>query len=350
MDGDGDLPRVLPCRESREKYDALVDAMLSALETAVSDGRDVKAAVGAVYRAAQTLDPSSLHVLLEGLNTILRRYPADQAGMVAVLSGALVELGAAPESLPSAIFDRLVELLDAMPPPSTDDDDGEELPECFYPFEQAAIAALSRSAAFRQALPQRDAIRARLRTYGTRYGFLGKMIAVLDDEPLTVLHPSTRRGWACRMGGIGDNFQLHVLLLAALAGTGSQQIEGESPSAGAVAAATSGGLDDDVSVGSNWQLANWFALRENGAIESDSEQAGRCWIWNEGFPAEIARFDGQRVVLIGPSTYHRGWSAKRVFPGMSGSLQLERQLSADEAASLLQKMRARLARDPAAQA
>jgi hypothetical protein len=337
------------CHRPLGKYDAPVDAMLGALEAAVADGRRPQTEVAALFRAAKTLDHSGLRDLLDRLDIIVPAYPAEHAAMVAVLSGAIVEIGGAPESLPTSIFDRLVELLDAMRPPSEGDEAEEELPECFYMFEQAAIAALSRSAPLRRQLPQREAIRMRLRSYNTRYGFLGKMVEVLDDELLLVLHPSTRRGWDCRASGIGDNFQLHLLLLAALAGSGASKIEGEVPSASAVAASTSGRVDKDESVGSTWQLANWHALREEGAIESDGKQVSRCWIWNEGFPAEIARFDGTRVILVGPSSYHRGWLAGRVFPAMDGSLQVERPLATAEAASLLDRMLARLMQIRAAQ-
>lgn len=321
---------------------------MNALEAVVAERGAPKAEAAALYRAAKGADPATTRRLLDRLGAVIRVYPAEHTGLVAVLCGALIEAGAAPEALPSGIFDRLVEMLDATRPPPEDDDEAEELPEWYYSFEQAAIAALSRSATLRRELPQRDAIRRRLRTHTTRYSFLGKMIEVLEDEPVLVLHPSTRRGWQCRMSGIGDNFQLHVLLLAALSGSGSRRIEGAMPSATAVAASTSGEVSQEESVGSTWQLANWCALREDGTIESSRTDVGRCWIWNEGFPAEIAPFDGLRVILVGPSSYLRNWSAGRPFPAMSGSLRVERQLDEAEAASIRDRILARLAQDSAA--
>lgn len=323
--------------------------LLRALEDAVASGRPPKAEAVALLGATEQLDHSATLGLLDRLDDLIRAHPPERTGLLAVLSGAIVEAGAAPQALPSSIFDRLVQLLDEMRPPSERDEGEEELPESYYQFEQAAIAALARSATLRQGLPQRSAIRQRLRSYATRYGFLGKMIEVLDDESVLVLHPSTHRGWECQIGGIGDNFQLHLLLLGALAGQGPNKIQGVEPSARAVSASSDSLMNDNETVGSNWQLANWFALREGGIIESRGDQTDRCWIWNEGFPAEIARFEGRRVILVGPSSYPRSWSSARVFPGMVGSLQVERQLENAEAASVMKRMLERLAGDPSAE-
>src|SRR5207244_8017644 len=48
--------------------------------------------------------------------------------------------------------------------------------------------------------------------------FLAKMLQVLDDEELVVLSPEPKMGFRVRIGGIGDNFQLHTLLAGAIVG------------------------------------------------------------------------------------------------------------------------------------
>ncbi|MFJ7776914.1 hypothetical protein [Streptomyces yangpuensis] len=60
--------------------------------------------------------------------------------------------------------------------------------------------------------------------------------AVLDDESLVVLHRPTGTGFEVRIGGIGDNFQLHTLLAHVLIGGG--HVPGERPSAESVRLAT----------------------------------------------------------------------------------------------------------------
>lgn len=59
---------------------------------------------------------------------------------------------------------------------------------------------------------------------------------------------------------------------------------------------------------------------------------------NEGVPADIAKFEGVRVVLIGPGTIQRGWNAQRVFPGMVGKLGGPAVLPSDEVRRMLSAM------------
>lgn len=65
---------------------------------------------------------------------------------------------------------------------------------------------------------------------------LSYALAVLDDEPVIVLHRPTGTGFEVRIGGIGDNFQLHTLLAHVLVGGG--HVAGTSPSAESVRLAT----------------------------------------------------------------------------------------------------------------
>ncbi len=65
-----------------------------------------------------------------------------------------------------------------------------------------------------------------------------KLLQILDNEELIVLHPALRRGYRVRISGIGDNFQLHTLLADALIGDPAQGwLPGERPDPVVVAAA-----------------------------------------------------------------------------------------------------------------
>jgi hypothetical protein len=77
-------------------------------------------------------------------------------------------------------------------------------------------------------------------------------------------------------------------------------------------------------------------LREGGEI--DAQDYARSWIWNEGVPADIAAFEGTRVVLIGLSTIQRSWNAGRVFSAMTPKLESLGAMAQDEVRSLLAKM------------
>jgi hypothetical protein len=295
------------------------DDALAALVRAIDDGDELGPAISSYYRAAVAKDAAGRDAMLAALDGALRGRPSERVGMIAVLAGAIVEDGADPRAYPAAVFDHLLALLERV----QGEDDETELPDCYYDLERGAMACLSRSPELRQSLPQKAALNASIRRYSERYGFLGKMLSVLDDEPIVVLHVPSARGFRFTIGGIADNFELHRLLLGALAGSAPEKLEGIVP-------------DEGESVASDWQLANWFALRPGGTI--DTKDYHESWIWNEGVPADIARFEGTRIVLIGPSTIQRSWNAGRVFSAMEGRLEPGGELAPEEAAALLERL------------
>ncbi|MFE5212576.1 hypothetical protein [Streptomyces sp. NPDC056600] len=140
-------------------------------------------------------------------------------------------------------------------------------------------------------------------------------LAVLDDEPLIVLHRPTGKGFAVRIGGIGDNFQLHTLLAHVLIGGG--HVPGTAPSATSVRLATdpapAQGITDTVATGA-------FEL-----LAPDGER-----IWNEGLPTDIPVVDGSRLLVLDEPSYRRSWNADRFFPALPGTAELTAVLSADE--------------------
>ncbi|MFF0742618.1 hypothetical protein ACFYVL_19700 [Streptomyces sp. NPDC004111] len=145
---------------------------------------------------------------------------------------------------------------------------------------------------------------------GLRYA-----LRVLDGEPLVVLHRESSAGFLVRIGGIGDNFQLHTLLADALVGGG--HLPGTPPSAEAVAVCRD--VEGQVLTQGSFNLVG----------------ADGAWIWNEGDPADIPPVNGTRVLVLDPEPYARSWPAGRYFPGMRGGLVVERVLSRDESRTWL---------------
>jgi hypothetical protein len=70
-----------------------------------------------------------------------------------------------------------------------------------------------------------------------------------------------------------------------------------------------------------FNLWNWQGLLPDGSLPTGLN-GKEHWIWNEGVPADVAPFEGQRVVLLGPSPYARTWNAGRFFPAMKGELEV----------------------------
>ena len=144
---------------------------------------------------------------------------------------------------------------------------------------------------------------------------LAYALAVPDDEPLVVLHRPTGTGYEIRIGGIGDNFQLHTLLAHVLVGGG--YVPGTTPSAQSVRLAT----DPEPAQGRTQTIAaGVFEL-----LAPDGER-----IWNEGLPDDIPVVEGRRLLVLDEPTYQRSWNADRFFPHLPGTAELARVLSADE--------------------
>jgi len=141
-------------------------------------------------------------------------------------------------------------------------------------------------------------------------------LAVLDDEPLVVLHRPTGRGFEIRIGGIGDNFQLHTLLAHVLVGGG--HVPGTAPTAESVRLAT----DPEPAQGRSDALAV-------GTFELLAPDGGR--IWNEGLPDDIPVVEGRRLLVLDKPLYERSWNADRFFPHLPGTAELVRVLPEEEA-------------------
>ncbi|WP_034088380.1 hypothetical protein [Streptacidiphilus albus] len=144
---------------------------------------------------------------------------------------------------------------------------------------------------------------------------LAYALAVLDDETLVVLHRPTGTGFEVRIGGIGDNFQLHTLLAHTLVGGG--HVPGTPPSAESVRLAT----DPEPARGRTEAIAT-------GAFELLAPNGAR--IWNEGLPDDIPVVEGRRLLVLDEPTYKRSWNADRFFPNLPGTAELTRVLTADE--------------------
>lgn len=144
---------------------------------------------------------------------------------------------------------------------------------------------------------------------------LSYALAVLDDEPLIVLHGPTRTGFEVRIGGIGDNFQLHTLLAHVLVGGG--HVPGTGPSAESVRLAT----DPEPARGRSETVAT-------GTFELLAPDGAR--IWNEGLPDDIPVVEGRRLLVLDEPMYERSWNADRFFPHLPGTAVLTRVLTTDE--------------------
>jgi len=190
------------------------------------------------------------------------------------------------------------------------------------------VLLLAQRADVRAALPQLGRLLSAVEK--TRDDFdiahlLHELLFVLDDAPLLVLHRETGRGYRMTIGGLGDNFQLHMLLAARLIGDPEEGwLPGTPPEPEMIAAAEGPGpMEPPGGLRAMFNLVDPYG----------------DWIWNEGRPADIPLLDGARVVILDPPVYPRRWRAGRAYPLMTPTCRVDAQLPAQEAAAWLARAR-----------
>jgi hypothetical protein len=74
-----------------------------------------------------------------------------------------------------------------------------------------------------------------------------------------------------------------------------------------------------------FNLWNWTGLAPDGTLPKAS-LANEHWVWNEGVPADIAPFEGTRVVVLGPPAYNRAWPGGLIFSGLTPEFKVDEKL------------------------
>lgn len=369
------LPKCLPCHMPVSRYRARmrwrrpkrsVPELCGDLVEAVRD-RNEQASI-AVYRLlgaeVKKASAGNLTSGLEVLQPALAEVRIGDGGQLASLAGAFVELGADPFVTLETLVVRIAEGLEqaaAFPqlwekitgesePPSPGQPEltdaalrrieehavtqrvalgemmataeawftvGEWAPGLLVPLQRTDI---------RLRLPHRPrletAVDSTCEHIGSAHWMQG-LLRVIDDEHILVLHRPSGRGYRMTIGGIGDNFQLHTLLAAALIGDPVDgMIPGASPDKRWVSAATDG---QDMQPGG---IAGQFNL-----VDGYGE-----WIWNEGRPIDIPLMDGHRVIVLDPPPYPRTWTTGRQYPLMKPTVKLDSVMEPEEATQWLDKV------------
>ncbi|MFJ4844590.1 MULTISPECIES: hypothetical protein [unclassified Streptomyces] len=337
----------------------LVGELVTHMES--GSARGYQAALRELAETARAGGPESLTATVEALAPLLPGLSGDFA-KTAVLAGACVEWGASPMALVDVLPRRASEamMLNAVVPEfwekaaprrrplpepvsagtaellrtltrltrgrrGLDKDTVVRIAMSWFDMEdwlKALITVLARTD-FRAAVP--EDVKAELREHAAavahrsqRAGWAGALAAVLDDEPLVVLDPRARRGYALTMGGVGDNGQLHILLADRLIGDpGRGMVTGDRPERSWVDAAT----DGDPRLGPHAHAIRAFRLFDGKGN----------YVSPEGIPADIEPLDGTRVLVLHPANGTYGFGAGRVFEHMTPALRLERILEASEA-------------------
>jgi hypothetical protein len=140
------------------------------------------------------------------------------------------------------------------------------------------------------------------------------------------------------MSGVVENFQLNVLLMDVFPRSGFLARRRVSKQVADIARGLGPQQSDDTVTGV-WNLYTYQAIGLDLTLPSPSDyNASACWVWNEGSPEDIPVFEEHRVILLGPASYSRSWRSQRMFDKLPASLDIERQLSKNEAKDWLKRM------------
>lgn len=268
--------------------------------------------------------------------------PVNLGGWLAVMSGAWVESGADPAPVGHAVVHRLTETIAAAlafgdawqeatgskPPDMQEEQPSQQIFDTVAPrlgdgavtammawfalpqFAMAGSTVLAMSPATRAGLDDREfraSVAGRAAEHLPHLDHVAALLRVLDGERLLVLDRATRHGWTVTIGGVGDNFQLHMLLAGALIGRPGG-MPGTPPDPEIVACF----LDADTPPGPPIASSPWNLVDAHGE-----------WIYNEGVPADVPAVNGTRVVVIDPPSYQRTFPAGRRFPLMPATLRVD---------------------------
>ena len=328
--------------------------LLAILKNPDSDERTIREAADSWVKTLQ--NPDSIEAILDAqqqLASVLDWDDLARAQFALMMSGALVENGFSPEPLLEAFAPRLPvwlkdanRLLDAVihaegdgqnvdavveqiTAQMSDEAHGWEALQAFYlPLMAALAASPDARAQIRPLLPLVGPLSER---HEGAY-FLEAMLQVLNKEPILVVEPARKRGFIGTFSGIADNAQLHALLMAHYPDAARK-----FPKAALAIFDGSGAQTSELKVESDWNLYAYGALDRDGNIKdelSDSEH----WLWNEDVPAIIPRFEEYRVIVLGPSSYKREWQAQRLFAPLRASIDVDRELDADEVEQWVAKL------------
>ena len=200
-------------------------------------------------------------------------------------------------------------------------------------FRAPAIAVFCAQPALRSRYPEFREVCVELDDRTELSSWLKTVFSVLEDEPLLVIEPASGKGLLARLSGTDVNFTLTMLLMRQFPGAADHPRLTEK----AASVLADGPQCSNEGVTGVWNLYKWQALRKDYTLP-EGQRATEHWIWNEGTPADIAVFEGRRVILLGPAAYRRSWPAQRTFAAMRPSLKIEKVLSADEVRKWLEKM------------
>ena len=341
--------------------------LLALIEEIDSSAEQINQAARTLLQSTKGTSASNLRNVLETLSLSLDVEDPARASVLLMVCGSLVEFGAKTNTLHEPLIRQLRKIIEqagqfqaavlSQMPASTEKEANREsafkaaakrvatdLPDdaaAWMALDQSYLAGITLFSVSREA---RTAARCELSLvrelaeFHPGAAWLWKMLQVLDDEPLLVIEPATRKGMVGRMNGIAENFQLNVLLMEVFPRGWFRR---RRVSKGAVDVARGiGPQETEEVIQGTWNLYTAAALRADRTLPDPNDfEASSTWVWNEGVPADLPQRSGHRVVLLGPTAYARTWNSQRAFKLLPADISKVRKLTTREVEDWLDRLK-----------
>eukprot|EP00028_Trichosphaerium_sp_Am-I-7-wt_P014603 CAMPEP_0168509476 /NCGR_PEP_ID=MMETSP0405-20121227/800_1 /TAXON_ID=498012 /ORGANISM="Trichosphaerium sp, Strain Am-I-7 wt" /LENGTH=282 /DNA_ID=CAMNT_0008526945 /DNA_START=509 /DNA_END=1358 /DNA_ORIENTATION=+ len=166
-----------------------------------------------------------------------------------------------------------------------------------------------------------------------------QVVNILDEE-ITVLYPSENKGWHIDISGIATNEQLYALITNALQ-TADKSIGGPLIPVRGVKILQGDGPQriPDLFYILSLTMANWTILQKTTRFPLANQGASH-WLWHDGVPAEVSKFNGKRIIVIDKSKIPKKMDVLRVFPKIKAHATIKKTMTGDEVKSLITEITA----------
>ncbi len=330
----------------RSDFLASVEKLCHTLQQPQITGQEVQKELLQVIKTVSKATSDQMAEGLAQMVALIEHLSFQRAAVLALGCGALIEQGAPAEVASKPILTVTRTALSEIQP------DVENAIGTIDMLVNATLAIAMRLPSIRIELAQDTEFLASCRPYQDQSNAIECLLdlfKVLDNESIIVLHPESGRGYRIVISGIGKNFELHTLLADAVCGDPAEgKIPGERPDPRVVAAAQDVPFllpgEDDTSFPtalSYLNLWNLTGIRQDGTLPAEQREILERtdhFIWNEGIPADIVPFEGQRIILLSSVPFSRSWNAGRFFPGLKGELHVAEVLSSDTVQAWCQRL------------
>eukprot|EP01128_Nolandella_sp_AFSM9_P008719 TRINITY_DN5399_c0_g1_i1.p1 TRINITY_DN5399_c0_g1~~TRINITY_DN5399_c0_g1_i1.p1 ORF type:complete len:621 (-),score=139.30 TRINITY_DN5399_c0_g1_i1:900-2702(-) len=184
-----------------------------------------------------------------------------------------------------------------------------------------------------------------LRTQPPRIAMLYDLVSTLDEEWL-LIHLGERKAFRCQVTGCSDNKLLGIAIGTAL--LGEEDGEGALLKGKPVPQALVDMLDNNFpqepvdfegDYALPFSMSIWPAIKPTGKAPSGMAGAS-LWLFTEGVPAQVPKWNGKRVLVLGKAPFAKRFEPVRMFGGMTASVVIDELMEGEAFDQLIKQIAA----------